>query len=134
MGDTIEVGAGVVERYLTCLAANDWDGLAATVANEGLIREGPFCDVVEGREPYIAFLRGVFSRLEGYQLKVQRVSHVSGRLSYVELTETFEINGVPTEYPECLLFEKNDDGLISHVSVFMKRPGAAPAVEGGRAT
>jgi hypothetical protein len=133
MGDTIEVGAGVVERYLTCLAANDWDGLAATVADEGLIREGPFCDVVEGREPYIAFLRGVFSRLEGYQLKVQRVSHVPDRLSYVELTETFEINGVPTEYPECILFEQNDDGLISHVSIFIKRPGADPAVEGGRA-
>jgi SnoaL-like domain len=134
MGDTTEVRTGVVERYLTCLAANDWDGLAATVADEGLIREGPFCDVVEGKEPYVAFLRDVFSRLEGYRLTVQRVSHVSDRLSYVELTETFKINGVPTEYPECLLFEQNEDSLIWHVSVFMKRPGEAPAVEGGRAT
>jgi hypothetical protein len=82
---------------------------------------------------YIAFLRDIFSRLEGYQLEVQRVSHVSDRVSYVELTETFEINGVPTEYPECILFEQNDDGMISHVSVFIKRPGASPAVEGGRA-
>jgi SnoaL-like domain len=127
------VSGGAVERYLTCLAAHDWDGLAATVADKGLIREGPFCDVVEGREPYIAFLRDIFSRLEGYQLEVQRVSHVSDRVSYVELTETFEINGVPTEYPECILFEQNDDGMISHVSVFIKRPGASPAVEGGRA-
>ena len=31
MGDAIEVGTGVVERYLTCLAAHDWDGLAATL-------------------------------------------------------------------------------------------------------
>jgi hypothetical protein len=134
MGATIKVGTGVVERYLTCLAANDWDGLAATVADEGLIREGPFCDVVEGKEPYVAFLRDVFSRLGGYQLKVQRISHVSDRLSFVELTETFTINGVPTTYPECLVFEQNNDGLISHISVFMKRPGEAPAVEGGRAT
>jgi hypothetical protein len=134
MGDASEVGTGVIERYLTCLAANDWDGLATTIADDGLIREGPFCDVVEGKEPYLAFLRGVFARLEGYQLKVQRISHVSDRVSYVELAETFEINGVPTEYPECLLFERNDAGLISHVSVFMKRPGAAPAVEGGRAS
>jgi hypothetical protein len=134
MSDTSEVGSGVIERYLACLAANDWAGLAETVADEGLIRDGPFCDVVEGKEPYIAFLRGVFSRLEGYQLKVARVSHVPERVSYVELTETFEINGVPTEYPECILFEQNDDGLISHVSVFIKRPGADPAVEGGRAT
>lgn len=134
MGDTISVGSGVVEHYLSCLSVNDWDGLAATIADDGLIREGPFCDVVEGKEPYVAFLRDVFSRLEGYQLKVQRISHVSDRMSYVELTETFEIHGVPTEYPECILFEQNDNGLISHVSVFMKRPGATPAVEGGRAT
>jgi len=127
------VSGGAVERYLRCLAAHDWDGLAATVADKGLIREGPFCDVVEGREPYIAFLRDIFSRLEGYQLEVQRVSHMSDRVSYVELTETFEINGVPTEYPECILFEQNDDGMISHVSVFIKRPGASAAVEGGRA-
>jgi limonene-1,2-epoxide hydrolase len=134
MSDTIGAGTGVVEHYLTSLATNDWDGLADTIADEGLVRDGPFCDVVEGREPYIAFLRGVFSRLEGYQLKVQRVSHVSERVSYVELTETFEINGVPTEYPECILFEQNDDGLISHVSVFIKRPGADARLEGGRAT
>jgi hypothetical protein len=134
MGDRIEVGTGAVERYLASLAANDWDGLAATIADEGLIREGPFCDVVEGREPYVTFLRGVFSRLEGYRLSVQRVSRVSDRLFFVELTETFTINGVPTTYPECLLFELNNDGLISHVSVFMKRPGDVEVVEGGRAT
>ncbi|MBW0012499.1 MAG: hypothetical protein JO059_04940, partial [Mycobacterium sp.] len=40
---------GVVERYLDCLAAHDWDGLATTIADDGLIREGPFCDVVEGK-------------------------------------------------------------------------------------
>ena len=33
MGQTSD--AGVVERYLACLAVNDWDGLAATVAIAG---------------------------------------------------------------------------------------------------
>ncbi|BBY06454.1 nuclear transport factor 2 family protein [Mycobacterium noviomagense] len=126
-------GSGVVERYLACLGSQDWDGLAATTADEGLVRDGPFCDAVEGKEPYIAFLRGVFSHLQGYQLQVQRISAVSERLSYVELTETFEIDGVPTEYPECLVFEQDGDGLISYVSVFIKRPGGEPRVEGGRA-
>jgi hypothetical protein len=65
-------GSGVVERYLACLGAQGWDGLAATIADEGLIRDGPFCDVDEGKEPYIAFLRGVFSHLQGYQLQVKR--------------------------------------------------------------
>ncbi len=53
MSDAIGGGSGVVERYLTCLAAHDWDGLTAAIAYEGLIREGPFCDVVEGKEHYV---------------------------------------------------------------------------------
>ncbi len=42
-------GTGVVERYLQCLAAHDWDGLADTIADAGLTREGPFRDVIEGQ-------------------------------------------------------------------------------------
>ena len=116
------IGSGPVENYLTCMAANDWDGLAATLADEGLVREGPYCDVVEGKEPYVAFLREVLTSLTGYRLDVQRISHVSDRLSYVELSETVEVDGSPTKYPECILFEKNDDGLICRVSVFIKQP------------
>ncbi|WP_231983669.1 nuclear transport factor 2 family protein [Mycobacterium sp. E2733] len=114
---------GVVERYLACLAAHDWDGLAATIADEGLTREGPFCDVVEGKQHYVAYLRKVLTNLAGHRLDVQRVSHVDDRLSYVELTEAFEIDGDTKRWPECILFERTDDGLISRVSVFFKQPG-----------
>jgi SnoaL-like domain len=121
------VGAGVVERYLECLAAHDWDGLATTIADEGLTREGPFCDVVEGKQHYVAYLRKVCTNLEGHRLEVQRVSHVSSAVSYVELSESFEIDGVAATWPECILFEQADDGLISHVSVFFKqRQGDTP--------
>ena len=123
-----------VERYLASMAAHDWDGLAATIADDGLTRDGPFCDRVEGKQRYVDFLRGLIPSLEGYQMKVQRVSHVSDRVSYVELSETFEVDGVLTEYPECILFECNDDGLITHVSVFVKQPGAQGPVEGARAS
>ncbi|KZS66929.1 hypothetical protein A4G26_27415 [Mycobacterium kansasii] len=116
-------GAGVVERYLTCLAAHDWDGLAATIADDGLTREGPFCDVIEGNQHYVAYLRKVLTDLKGHRLRVQRVSRVDARLSYVELTEAFEIDGAPAEWPECIRFEQNDDGLISRVSVFFKQRG-----------
>ena len=102
-----EIGADVIERYLTCMAAHDWDGLAATIAEEGLTRDGPFCDRLEGKQRYVAFLRDVIQSLQDYELKVQRVSHVSDRLSFVELSETFEVDGVLTEYPECILFERN---------------------------
>jgi limonene-1,2-epoxide hydrolase len=116
--------AGVVERYLGCLAVHDWDGLAATIADENLVREGPYCDVVEGKQQYLKFLRGVFASLEGYRLDVHRVSHATDRVCYVELSENFDVDGVPTEYPECLVFEQNPDGLINRVSVFIKQVGS----------
>ena len=117
----------VVERYLACLADHDWDGLATTIADEGLTREGPYCDRIEGKRHYLAYLRKVLTTLQGHRLDVQRISHVDARLSYVELTEAFEIDGVAKEWPECLLFEQDDDGLISRVSVFFKQREADPS-------
>jgi hypothetical protein len=125
--------ADTVESYLASMAAHDWEGLAATLADEGVTRDGPFCDRVVGKQPYVDFLRGIITSLDGYQLHVQRVSHVSNRVSFVELSETFGVDGVPTTYPECILFERNGDGLICHVSVFMKQPGGDGPVEGARA-
>jgi limonene-1,2-epoxide hydrolase len=128
-----EIGADVVGRYLACMAAHDWDGLAATLAEDGLTRDGPFCDRVDGKQRYVAFLREVITSLKGYELKVRRVSRASDQVSFVELSETFEVDGVRTEYPECILFERNGDGLISHVSVFIKQPGGDAPVAGARA-
>jgi hypothetical protein len=119
MGDTTQ--GHVVERYLECLAAHDWDGLADTIAEEGLTREGPFCDVVEGKAHYVAYLRKVCTSMAGHRLQVQRTSHVDSRVSFAELSETFEIDGVATTWPECILFEQDTDGLISRVSVFFKQ-------------
>jgi SnoaL-like domain len=117
----------VVERYLECLAAHDWDGLADTIAEEGLTREGPFCDQINGKAHYLAYLHKVITNIGGHRLTVQRVSHVNPRLSFAELTETFEIDGAPAEWPECILFEQDDDGLISKVSVFFKQPQTSGA-------
>jgi SnoaL-like domain len=117
----------VVERYLTCLADHDWDGLATTIADEGLTRDGPYCDRIEGKAHYLAYLRKVLTNLNGHRLEVQRVSHVNSRVSYVELSESFEIDGVLATWPECILFEQADDGLISRVSVFFKQRGADKA-------
>jgi hypothetical protein len=128
-----ETRTDAVEHYLAAMAAHDWAGLADTLADEGLTRDGPFCDPVEGKQPYVDFLCGVISSLDGYQLRVERVSHVSDRVSFVELSETFGVDGVTTTYPECILFERTGDGLISHVSVFMKQPGAVGPVKGARA-
>ena len=134
MTEARDIRTDAVEHYLACMAAHDWDGLAATIADEGLTRDGPFCDRVEGKQRYVDFLRGIITSLDDYELEVQRVSHVSNRVSFVELTETFGVDGVATTYPECILFERNDAGLISHVSVFMKQPGAEGPVQGARAS
>jgi hypothetical protein len=124
MGNATDVRTGVVERYLECLADHDWDGLAATISDDDLTREGPFCDVVEGKAHYVAYLRKVCTSLKGHRLEVQRVSHVDSRVSFAELTETFEIDGVANSWPECILFEQDNAGLISRVSVFFKQRGA----------
>jgi hypothetical protein len=82
-GDVTEVRetrTDAVEHYLACMAAHDWAGLADTLADEGLTRDGPFCDAVEGKQSYVDFLRGVIGSLDGYQLQVERVSHVSERV------------------------------------------------------
>jgi hypothetical protein len=52
---------------------------------------------------------------------------VDSRVCYAELSETFEIDGVATTWPECILFEQGDDGLICHVSVFFKQRQPDPA-------
>ncbi|GLE53350.1 nuclear transport factor 2 family protein [Mycobacterium montefiorense] len=111
----------MVERYLECLAAHDWDGLADTIAEEGLTREGPFCDVIDGKAHYLAYLRKLCTNLKGHRVHVQRVSYVDSRVSYAELSETFEIDSVAITWPECILFEQDTDGLISRVSVFFKQ-------------
>ena len=64
------IATTTVERYLACMAVRDWDGLAATIADDGLVRDGPFCDVVEGKRAYVDFLgeplAGVVDRVAGY--------------------------------------------------------------------
>ena len=73
MGSATEVGTGIVERYLKCLTDHDWDGLATTIADQGLTREGPFCDLIEGKAHYLAYLRKVLTTLQGHRLEVRRV-------------------------------------------------------------
>ena len=90
--------------------------------------------MVEGKQAYVEFLRGIITSLRGYELRVSRVTHASDRLSYVDLSETFEVDGQPTTYPECIVFERDGAGLISRVSVFIKQPGGDAPVEGGRAS
>ena len=123
-----------VEDYLSALSERSWDRLAASLAEEGLVRSGPFVDVIEGKHAYVEFLRKVCSPFDSYRIDVRRVSRSGDRVAFAEIDEVIGWNGAVNSYPEVLLFELDDAGLIRYVSVFMKRPGDEPSISGGRAT
>jgi hypothetical protein len=104
-GAASTAGVGLTDRHRRALSglygAHDW--------------HGSVCDRVEGVQRYLDILRGILTP-DDFELKEQRVSHVSDRVTVVELTETFKVEGVPTTNPECILVVRNDDGLIARVS------------------
>ena len=122
-----------VDEYLAAMGEHDWTRVAATIAEEGLVRDGPFADVIKGKEPYLAFLRGIISTFPGYQLRVRRISQSGDHRFFAELSEVFDIDGASTEHPEVCLFETDEAGLIRFVSVFMKTPGSEGPVAGASA-
>ena len=123
----------VVQEYLRAFAERDWDAFAAILADEGLVRVGPFMDVVESKEDYVDFLRNLMPTLVNYEVRVDRVSETGPKRFLVELSETFDVDGVRTEYPQADLFEVDGAGKVRWVSIFMKTPGSRPPVEGASA-
>ena len=123
-----------VEEYLSALSDRSWDRLATALADEGLVRNGPFVDVIEGKHAYVEFLRRVCSPFDAYRIDVHRLSRSGDRIVFAEIDEVIDWNGAVNSYPEVLLFELDERGLIRYVSVFMKRPGDQPSIAGGRAS
>lgn len=111
----------VLDRYFDALKRHDWPTLSTCLA-EGVRRTGPYLDVVEGREAYLAFLSRVVPSLPNYRLVVSRVRRLDDGAALVELSETSDVDGVPTEFPEALLFEFDATGRIHSVDVYLKDP------------
>ena len=65
---------------------------------------------------------------------VRRLSRSGDRIVFAEIDEVIDSNGEQNAYPEVLLFELDEGGLIRYVSVFMKRPRGEPSISGGRAS
>ncbi len=124
--------AAVVEQYLAALDRQDWTDLASTLTTGDFERVGPFRDIVGSTDAYVAFLERVVSGLAEYRLVPERVV-TTERVVYAEVTESFVHAGEKMSFPEVLVFDLGDDGLISRVQVFMMRPGEAPPVEGASA-
>src|SRR5579871_5839731 len=121
---------GAVEDYLKTLSDRNWDALPSVFSDTGLVRSGPFDDVIEGRDAYVSFLREVCSPFDSYRLDVHRISRSGDRIVFAEIDEVISGAGA---FPEVLLFELDEDGKIRYVSVFMKRPGGQPSITGGSA-
>jgi hypothetical protein len=110
-----------LRRYLDALARQDWDALSGTLA-EDVKRTGPYLDVVEGRKAYTEFLSRVVPTLPEWRLDVSRIRALDDGAALVELSETLAVNGVPTRYPEALIFDFDEAGLIRRVDIFIKQP------------
>ena len=116
----------VLEHYVDALRAKDWSALADCLAPD-VHRTGPYLDVVEGREAYLAFLSGVISGLKNYDIRISRIDRLKGGAALVRLSEFLDLKGVPTEFPEALIFEFDSEGAIARVDIYLKQVTGAPA-------
>jgi limonene-1,2-epoxide hydrolase len=123
----------VIERYFDALARHDWRALSACLAEEGLVRTGPFADVVHGRDAYVAFLQGLMPTLRGYRLEVAAIHPIAERRAVAELSETMEVDGALRTFPEAIFFGLDAAGRIAEVTIYIQQPGAEAPVPGGRA-
>lgn len=109
----------VIERFLRCLAEGDWEEMARCLADD-VVRVGPFGDTYSPKAAYVAFISELMPTLENYSMTVTRVV-CDGRVGLAELSETLDVDGGPVETPEALVFELDDAGLISHISIYTQR-------------
>lgn len=114
-----------LEQYFEALRDQDWESLAACLA-ENVHRTGPYLDVIQGKHAYVEFLSGVIPTLRNYELKVLRIRELDSDSALVELSETLDVDGVRTEFPEALVFDFDEEGLILRIDIYIKQP---PAIE-----
>jgi limonene-1,2-epoxide hydrolase len=112
--------ADLVETYLKAIVAHDWARLADTLADD-VVRTGPFFDVYNGRDDYIAFISTLMPALPNYSMDIARITYVDeGRRAFAELNETLDVDGKPHTTPEVLVFAITDD-RIARIDIFIKR-------------
>ena len=76
----------IVERYLNAIASHHWDVVDECIAAD-IVRVGPYGDRYAGRDEYLAFIADLMPRLEGYEMKLERVTYASDALAFVELID-----------------------------------------------
>lgn len=111
----------VVRRYLDGVAVQDWAVVSECLAAD-VRRVGPFGDVYEGREEYLAFLSRIMPTLAGYRMDVERVLYLGQDTAAVaELSETVELGGRQVRTPESLIFDLDAEGRIRHIAIYVQQ-------------
>lgn len=117
----------IVRRYLDGVAGQDW-GTVSGCLTVDVRRVGPFGDVYEGRDDYLAFLRRTMPALAGYRMDVGRVLYLEdGAAAVAELSETVELDGRPVRTPESLVFDLDAEGRIRHIAIYIQQDPPATA-------
>lgn len=111
----------LVERFIRALEAQDWKAFAATIADAGFERIGPFGERTPKKSSYVEFLKQARGSLPGYRIELKRIASSEG-MAVAELVEIFELDGKHTELPEAWLFDIGNDGLIRRVAIYMQWP------------
>ena len=111
--------AGIVERYLRAIASHDWDVVGECIADD-IVRVGPYGDRYAGRDAYLAFIVDLMPRLQGYVMKLDRVTYAGEALAFAELRETVAVDGKPMVTPEVLVFAIDGDGRIARVDIYIQ--------------
>ena len=92
----------------------------ASALAPNVVRIGPYRDVYEGREAYVAFLAEVVPTLRDYEMSIHRITS-AGTSIIAELSETVtDGEGRRLRTDEALLFEL-DGNLITRVSVYTQK-------------
>ena len=108
-----------VLRYLEAIQSHDWEAFAATLADDGFSRTGPYGDTYPTKQEYVAFISELMPALPSYEMRVERVTPaVDGTSVTVELSETVTVDGEPLVTPEALVFDLDGDGRIRRIQVF----------------
>lgn len=116
-----QAGPDLVRRYLVALAEYDWESSAGCLSPD-IRRVGPFGDVYEGRDAYLAFLSSLMPTLSGYRMEVEGVYGTEdGTRVVAELVETVEMNGKTVVTPESLVFDLDDDGRIRGIRIYIQQ-------------
>jgi ketosteroid isomerase-like protein len=111
--------AASVTRYLDALARRDWTALAACLTAD-VVRVGPYNDVYDGRDAYVAFLAQTLAALRGYELRVTRLID-GGDTVVAELSESVDLPQGRQRTDEAIVFDLAPDGLVRRVGVFLRR-------------